>query len=211
VAWITINRPDTRNALDETARRGLFESFEHAAADDEAKVVVLTGAGDRVFCTGSDLDLAVVLAPDGSIPPPEVLPILNHNFELAKPTIAAVNGAAYGTGFLLAQMCDLCIAARTATFAVPETPGRPGALWATTLPWPVPPRVAMQLLITGDSVDALRAHEIGLVNEVVSLSDIRTTVQAVAEQIAGNQLLSVTRAREMVQVATGGASPRPFD
>jgi enoyl-CoA hydratase/carnithine racemase len=211
VAWITINRPDARNALDAAVRRGLFDSFEHAAADDAAKVVVLTAAGDRVFCDGSDLDLAEVLDPDGRVPAPEVLPVLNHNLNLAKPTIAAVNGVAHGPGFLLAQMCDLCIAARTATFAVPATPGGPAEPWATTLPWLVSPRVAMQLLITGESVDALRAREIGLVNEVVSVSDLRTTVQTLGEQIAARDRFPVAKAREMVYAAAQRPTSRAFD
>jgi enoyl-CoA hydratase/carnithine racemase len=209
VAWITIDQPETRNALDADVRRGLFESLGLAAAADDVKVVVLTGAGDRIFCCGTDLDLARVLDPDGRVPPADVLPIIDHNFDLAKPTIAAVNGAAYGAGFLLAQMCDLCIAARTASFAVPDAPGGPAGAWAATLPWLVPPRVAMQLLITGDAVDALRAREIGLVNEVVSLSDLRTTVQTLGEQIATNPGLPVTAARDMVRAAVTSGPPGP--
>jgi enoyl-CoA hydratase/carnithine racemase len=209
VAWITLDQPDARNSLDADVRRGLYESLALAAAADDVKVVVLTGAGDRIFCCGTDLDLAQVLQPDGRVPAPEVLPIVNHNFELAKPTIAAVNGAAHGGGFLLALMCDLCIAARTASFAVPDVPGGPTGEWAASLPWLVPPRVAMQLLITGEAVDALRAREIGLVNEVVSLSDLRTTVQTLGEQIAGNPSTSVTAAREMVRAARAGTPGPP--
>jgi len=209
VAWITLDQPDARNSLDAEVRRGLYESLGLAAAADDVKVVVLTGAGDRVFCCGTDLDLGQVLDPDGRVPSPEVLPVLNHNFELPKPTIAAVNGAAHGAGLLLAQMCDLCIAARTASFAVPDVPGGPAGAWAATLAWLVPPRVAMQLLVTGEVVDALRAREIGLVNEVVSVSDLRTTVQTLGEQIAGNPGLPVTTAREMVRAArTGAPGPR---
>jgi enoyl-CoA hydratase/carnithine racemase len=209
VAWITIAQPDARNALDAEVRRGLHDSLKLAAGAGDVKVVVLTGAGDRIFCCGTDLDLAQVLDPDGKVPSPDVLPLVGHNFDLPKPTIAAVNGAAYGAGLLLTQMCDLCIAARTASFAVPDEPGGPSGAWAAALPWLVPPRVAMQLLITGEVVDALRAREIGLVNEVVSLSDLRTTVQTLGEQIAGHPGIPVTTARDMVRAARTGAPGLP--
>jgi enoyl-CoA hydratase/carnithine racemase len=209
VAWITIDQPDARNALDADVRRGLYESLALAAAGDDVKVVVLTGAGDRIFCCGTDLDLSQVLDPDGRVPSPDVLPLVGHNFELPKPTIAAVNGAAYGAGLLVAQMCDLCIAARTASFAVPDVPGGPSGAWAAALPWLVPPRVAMQLLITGEVVDAMRAREVGLVNDVVSLSDLRTTVQTLGEQIADNPGIPVTTARQMVRAARTGAPGPP--
>ena len=193
VAWVTIDRVESRNALNATVRRGLFDTFERFIADDDAKVLVLTGAGDRIFCSGGDL---VEMAETNlKVPPPDYLPIFGRNMEMPKPTIAAVNGLAYAGGFLLAQMCDLCIAARTATFAITEATVGRGAPWAMPLPRLVPPRVAMQMLMVGEPIDAARAREIGLVNEVVSLSDLRTTAQRLGEAIAANAPLAVAAAR----------------
>ena len=109
VAWLTINRPETRNALNKAVRDGLFAGVHRFNADGAAKVLVLTGAGDAAFCAGGDLkEMAEVAL---QVPPPDFLPLFGRNIEVAKPTIAAVNGLALAGGFLLAQMCDLCVAA----------------------------------------------------------------------------------------------------
>jgi enoyl-CoA hydratase/carnithine racemase len=194
VAWITINRPEERNVVNAAICGGLFEWFAHAGSDDDAKVVVITGAGDRVFCTGSDLGASGAPSQNS----PAELPILGHNVEMPKPTIAAVNGTAYDAGFLLAQMCDLCISAHTASFAITAGAVGHNGPWATPLSRLVPPRVAMQLLITGVPIDAARARDAGLVNEVVSLSDLRTRVQSLGELIGRNAPLPIEAARRMV-------------
>ena len=194
VAWIMINRAEERNVVNAAICRGLSECLANAGDDDEAKVVVITADGDRVFCTGSDLGGSDAPSQD-SLPE---LPILGHNVEMPKPTIAAVNGTAYDAGFLLAQMCDLCIAAHTASFAITAGAVGHNAPWATPLSRLVPPRVAMQLLITGVPIDATRARDVGLVNEVVSLSDLHTRVQSLAELIGRNAPLAIDAARRMV-------------
>jgi enoyl-CoA hydratase/carnithine racemase len=196
VAWLTIDRPEARNALSAEVRAGLWDGVRRFTADDDAAVLVLTGAGDRAFCAGGDLrEMA-----DGAltVPPPDFLPQFGRNVVVDKPTIAAVNGVAYAGGFLLAQQCDLVVAADTARFAVTEVKVGRGSPWAAPLPWLVPPRVAMQLLLTGDPVDAHRAFEIGLVNEVVPLADLRDTAQALAARIAANAPLSVRAAKATV-------------
>ena len=165
VAWLTIDRPEARNALSQAVREGLFAGVRRFNADDHAKVLVLTGAGDRAFCAGGDLK---EMADESlTVPPPDFLPQFGRNIEVAKPTIAAVNGVAYAGGFLLAQNCDLCVAAESARFAVTEAKVGRGSPWAVPLSWLVPPRIAMQILLTGDPLTAARAHEIGLVNQVV--------------------------------------------
>jgi enoyl-CoA hydratase/carnithine racemase len=196
VAWLTIDRPETRNALSAEVRAGLWDGVRRFTADDGAAVLVLTGAGDRAFCAGGDLrEMA-----EGAltVPPPDFLPQFGRNVVVDKPTIAAVNGVAYAGGFLLAQQCDLVVAADTARFAVTEVKVGRGSPWAAPLPWLVPPRVAMQLLLTGDPVDASRAREIGLVNEVVPLAELRDTAQALALRIAANAPLSVRAAKATV-------------
>src|SRR5580692_6195894 len=118
VAWLTIERPEARNALNAAVREGLFAGARRFNADDEALVLVLTGAGGKAFCAGGDLK---EMAAEGlEVPPPDFVPQPGRNIDVAKPIIAAVNGVAYAGGFLLAQSCDLCLAADTALFAITE-------------------------------------------------------------------------------------------
>ncbi|MDX6339461.1 MAG: hypothetical protein QOG05_6801 [Streptosporangiaceae bacterium] len=199
VAWLTIDRPEARNALSKAVRDGLFDGVRRFNADETARVLVLTGAGDRAFCAGADLKEMA----DSSltVPPPDFLPQFGRNIDVAKPTIAAVNGVAYAGGFLLAQNCDLCVAAESARFAVTEVKVGRGSPWAVPLSWLVPPRIAMQILLTGDPLSAARAYEIGLVNEVVPDAELVPTVQALAERIASNAPLSVMAAKRTVYLS----------
>jgi enoyl-CoA hydratase/carnithine racemase len=123
------------------------------------------------------------------------VPQFGRNLDVAKPVIAAVNGIAWAGGFLLTQCCDLCIAADTATFAITEVKVGRGAPWAAPLSWLMPPRVALQILLTGDPITAQRACELGLVNEVVPAASLRERAQAMAERIAANAPLSVLAAK----------------
>lgn len=199
VAWLTINRPEARNALNQAVRQGLWDGFRRFAADDASKVLVLTGAGDEAFCAGADLKEMAELKLE--VPPPDFAPYLNRNIEMPKPVIAAVNGIAYAGGFLLAQMCDLCVAAEHARFGITEARWGRGAPWAAPLPWLIPPRVALELLLTAEPIDAQRAFEIGLVNRVVPRGELRATAQALALRIAQNAPLSVRASKAMVYAA----------
>ncbi|GAA1447714.1 enoyl-CoA hydratase-related protein [Mycobacterium cookii] len=195
-AWVTLNRPDARNAINSAIRAGLFEAVDRFNSDVEAKVMVLTGAGDAAFCAGGDLkEMAEQRL---GLPPPDFIPYFGRTVAVDKPTIAAVNGVAYAGGFLLAQMCDLVVAAENARFAVTEAKVGRGSPWAAPLPWLIPPRVAMQLLMTGDPIDAVRAREVGLVNEVVPAAQLREAAQELAERIAANAPLSVAASKAMV-------------
>jgi enoyl-CoA hydratase/carnithine racemase len=193
VAWLTIERPEARNALNAAVREGLFAGARRFNSDDSARVLVLTGAGDKAFCAGGDLkEMADTSL---QIPPPDFVPQFGRNIDIAKPVIAAVNGIAFAGGSLLAQSCDLCVAAEGATFAISEVKVGRGAPWAAPLSWLVPPRIALQILLTGDPVTAARACEIGLVNEVVPLAELHVRVQRLGERIAANAPLSVLAAK----------------
>jgi len=198
VAWLTINRPEAHNALNKAVRDGLFAGFRRFNDDDDAKVLVLTGAGEKAFCAGGDLKEMADNAL--RVPPPDFVPQLGRNLTVDKPTIAAVNGVALAGGFLLAQTCDLAIAADHAKFAISEAKVGRGAPWAAPLPWMIPPRVAMQILLTGDPITARRAHEVGLVNEVVPGDQLVDAAQALAERIAANAPLSVGAAKRTVRL-----------
>ncbi len=196
VAWLTIDRPDARNALSAAVRAGLWDGARRFQADPEAAVLVLTGAGDQAFCAGADLK--EMAATGLQVPPLDFFPQFQRNIMIDKPTIAAVNGVAYAGGFALAQMCDLCVAADHARFAVTEARVGRGSPWAAPLPWLIPPRVALQILLTAEPISAARACEVGLVNEVVPAAELRPRTQELARTIAANAPLSVRAAKRMV-------------
>jgi len=198
VAWVTIERPEARNAINTAVREGLFAAAERFNADDAA-VLVLTGAGDVAFCAGADLKEMSAMALE--VPPPEFLPVFGRSIKVDKPTIAAVNGVAFAGGFLLSQMCDLCVAADHARFAITEVKVGRGAPWAAPLPWLVPPRIAMELLVTGEPLSAARAYDVGLVNKVVPMSSLHDAAQELAEVIASNAPLSVAAAKRTVYLS----------
>jgi len=206
VAWLTIERPEARNALSAAVRAGLWDGVRRFNDDDGAGVLVLTGAGDKAFCAGGDLKEMASAALE--VPPADFVPLPGRNVDVPKPTIAAVNGVAFAGGFALAQHCDLCIAADHARFAVTEAKVGRGSPWAAPLPRLIPPRVAMELVITAAPITAERAHQIGLVNEVVPLTDLRERVQAVAQSILANAPLSVRAAKRTIELA---APPLPWD
>jgi enoyl-CoA hydratase/carnithine racemase len=196
IAWITLNRPEARNALNKAARDGVREAFERFNTDASAAVAVLTGAGDKAFCAGGDLkEMADTSL---AIPPRDFMVYLGRTLKVDKPVIAAVNGYAYAGGFLLAQQVDLCIAADTAKFAITEAKVGRGSPWAAPLPWLIPPRAAMELLLTAEPITAQRAYELGLVNKVVPLADLAVEAQRLAMTIADNAPLSVQAGKALV-------------
>jgi enoyl-CoA hydratase/carnithine racemase len=199
VAWLTINRPEARNALSEGVRDGLWDGFRRFADDGDAAVLILTAAGDKAFCAGGDLKEMSATAL--KVPPPDFLPYLQRTVKTDKPVIAAVNGVAFAGGFLLAQMCDLVIAADHAQFGITEAKVGRGSPWAAPLPWLVGPRAAMEIMLLGDPLTAQRAYEIGLVNRVVPAEKLRDEALAMATTIAGNAPLSVRAAKQLVYLS----------
>jgi enoyl-CoA hydratase/carnithine racemase len=209
VAWLTINRPEARNALNAAVREGLWNGIHRFNADADAAVLVLTGAGDAAFSAGGDLK---EMAETGlEVPPVDFIPQFGRNIAVEKPTIAAVNGVAYAGGFLLAQCCDLCLAADHARFAITEVKVGRGAPWAASLPWLIPPRAALEILLTGEPIDAARAHALGLVNAVVPKTELRAAAQELARTIAANAPLSVRAAKAMVYAAAEHPRSIAFD
>jgi len=194
IAIITINRPESRNAINLAVRVGLRDAFERFDEDPALRVAILTGAGDRAFCSGMDLKEA---ADGGALAKPQ-LPNLGDNMKLSKPVIAAVNGFAYAGGWLLAQMCDLCVAADTAKFAITEGKVGRGMWFAAPLVAMLGSRIALELLLTGKAIDAQRAYEIGFVNRVVPAAQLMSAAEALAGEIIECAPLSVAGARELV-------------
>lgn len=199
IAWLTIDRAEARNALSKAVRDGLWDGLRRFADDDEAAVLVLTAAGEKAFCAGGDLKEMSENAM--GVPPADFLPYLQRSVVTDKPVIAAVNGVAFAGGFLLAQMCDLVIAADHAKFAITEVKVGRGSPWAAPLPWLIGPRAAMEIMLTAEPISAQRAYEIGLVNKVVPLADLRETARAMAAGIAANAPLSVRAAKSLVYLS----------
>jgi enoyl-CoA hydratase/carnithine racemase len=208
VARLTMDRSEAANALNERLRQSLREGFERFAADPSAAALVLTGAG-RSFSAGGDLREMADLALE--VPAVDFVPQPGRTVKVDKPIIAAVNGAAYGGGFLLAQTCDLCIAADNARFAISEAKWGRGAPWAAPLPWLVPPRIALELLLTGEPLSAERALMAGLVNRVVPAAELLVEADRLARTVAANAPLSVRAAKAMVYASAGRSRQDAWD
>ena len=201
IATVTIDRPEARNAINRAVREGLWDAFEAIGANDSVKVAILTGAGDRSFCAGADLkEMAETKM---AVPSKRGIPHLGRNVHLDVPVIAAVNGFALAGGFWLAQQCDLCYASEHAEFGISEAKWSRGAPWAGPLSSLIPPRVAMELLVTAEPIGAARACEIGLVNKVVPAGELMAEVNRVAGVIAANAPLTVKAGKEMVYRTLG--------
>jgi enoyl-CoA hydratase/carnithine racemase len=200
VAVITLNRPAQLNAINSGIRQGLAETWPRFEQDDALKVAILTGSGEKAFCAGMDLKEAA--ATGLRVPPRDFLPVLGDNVHVSKPVIAAVNGYAYAGGWLLAQMCDLCIASTNASFAITEPKVGRGVPWAAPLIHMLPQRIMMELLLTAAPLGARRACELGYVNAVVPPGDLRAAAMEMALTIARNAPLTVRAARELVHLST---------
>ena len=187
VATVTINRPDARNAMNEVVLSGLGEAMGRARADADVRVVVLTGAGDKAFCAGADLKSGVVGS--GALETHHDRSLLADLFldmaDLGKPTIARVNGHALAGGFGLALACDIVIASRSATFGTPEiNVGLWPMMISAILIRAMPPKTALELMMTGRRVDADEAQRLGFLSQVVEPSELDKAVAEVADGLA---------------------------
>jgi enoyl-CoA hydratase len=199
IAVITLTRPEQRNAINRGVNEGLRQAFTRFEQDAALRVAILTGSGDKAFCAGMDLKEAAAL--QLRVPPRDFLPVLGDTMHVTKPVIAAVNGLAYAGGWLLAQMCDLCIAAEHAVFGITEAKVGRGMPWAAPLVRMLPQRVVMELLLTAQPLSAQRAYELGYVNAVVPLPQLRERALQMARTIAANAPLTVKAARELVYLS----------
>ena len=209
VAWVTIERPEARNALNAAVRSGLWAAFRRFNDDDDARVLVLTGAGDKAFCAGADLKEMSESAM--TVPPVDFIPQIGRTISVDKPVIGAINGACLAGGFLLAQSCDLLVASTSATFGITEVVVGRGSPWAVPLSTMIPRAIVLEILLTGRPITAARAYDIGLVNAVVEPDNLAAEAQALAERIAGNAPLSVAAAKRTAYLLTAGVLPEAFD
>ena len=196
VTVVTINRPESVNSLDGATMTGIGYAFEEAANDPEVRVVVLTAAGEKIFCAG--MDLKAFLTPGAMDVQGPGISIFIRQF-YPKPIIAAVNGSAVGGGFELAMFADLIVAREGAKFGLPEVArGLFAAGGGTRLPTRVPLAFALELGLTGKPTTAERLYEVGMINRVVPASEVLKTALELAESIADNGPLAVQATKALM-------------
>ena len=177
IAVITLNREAAMNRMDNAMMDGLHEAWKRFMATPEDRVAILTGAGTKAFCAGADL-----------ANPPRGLyhGVPGVGVAVDKPIIAAVAGWCIGGGMVLTTMCDLMIAAGNTKFCYPEVKvGFSGGL-ITNLVTRIPHKIAMELLLLGETIDAKRAYEAGYVNKIVPVADLMPAAMEWAAKIAAN-------------------------
>jgi enoyl-CoA hydratase/carnithine racemase len=207
VAWLTVNRPEVRNALNLQVMQWLTQEIRNLARDRAVRVMVLTGAGDRVFISGADVgEFREQLAtPETALTYDAVAEQLQSALrESPQPVIAMIQGHAVGSGTIVAASCDFRIAVRTAKFGIPV------AKFGFIVPVPdllrlvqlVGPAKAKWLLMTGQLIDAPEARAIGLVDQVVEPEILRSTVDALAATLAANAPLTIKATKQMIETMT---------
>lgn len=203
IGTIIINRPDVRNALNRETWLELREAIKDVGGDNEVKVVVITGAGDKAFVGGADIKGLSERTMFETLEW-EAVDILSELENLKKPVIAAVNGFALGGGCELAMACDIRVAVESAKFGQPEVGLGiiPGAGGTQRLPRLVGKGKAKELIFTGDVIDAREAERIGLVNKVVSQDGLMDAVKDMAKKIMAKGPLSVRLAKEAINAGT---------
>jgi E-phenylitaconyl-CoA hydratase len=203
IATITLSRPEAMNALDPETLAELNEAFQRANADSEVRVVILTGAGEKAFCTGSDLKK--------TMPPKESFAELTFGrpkwlypfagMDIDKPVICAINGYALAGGLELALACDIRIASINAQFGQSEVciGSIPAAGGTQRLPRMIGMSDAMLMMLTGNRLDAEEALRIGLVSRLVPPGELIAMAREIALCIAGNAPLSVRAVKRLVR------------
>ena len=206
IAFVTINRPQAYNACDQPTYDRLAEVWHDFAENDDAWVAILTGAGDKAFCAGSDIKLNFNTVPE----PAQAFDSATHSdlmrgLDVWKPIIAAVNGHCNGGGLEMALSCDIRIASDNAQFGLGEVllGLLPGGGGTQRLPRAIPLGDALWMLYSGERIDAAEAHRLGLVNRVMSLDDLLPTAEAMARKLLESGPLAL---RAIKQAAVKGLS-----
>jgi crotonobetainyl-CoA hydratase len=207
LAIVTLNRPEVLNAVNGDMTRQAGEVLEEIDGDPDIRVAIITGSG-RAFCAGADLKAIASGAPGQR-------PVSAWGFAgitqhvISKPLIAAVNGLAYGGGLEIAMSCDLIVASSSASFGLPEVKRGiiAGAGGLVRLAEQIPPRLAMEIAITGDPISAPRAAELGLVNAVTEPDRLMDEAVALAGRITANAPLAVQSSKRVLQRIVGTARP----
>jgi E-phenylitaconyl-CoA hydratase len=203
IATITLNRPEALNSLDPESLTDLNDAFQKANTDQDVRVIILTGAGDKAFCTGSDLKK--------TMPPKESFAELTFGhpkwlypfagMEIDKPMLCAINGYALAGGMELALACDIRIASTNARFGQSEVciGSIPAAGGTQRLPRMIGMSDAMLMMLTGNRIDAEEALRIGLVSRLVAPGELMSVAREIATRIAENAPLAVRAVKRLVR------------
>lgn len=216
VATLVMNRPERRNAMSPEMIVELVDAWTDVRDDPEVRVAILTGAGDRAFCVGGDLQLLIPLLSGARAPEDEwdrrvvddrrlVMHALLRRFDVFKPVIAAVNGVALGGGTEILQATDIRLAVPEAQFGLSE-PKRgiiPAGGSLVRLARQIPWCRAMEMLLLGDPISAERAERIGLINEVFPTPDLLRRARDIADRLAENGPLALQKIKEVVARTSG--------
>lgn len=205
VAWITLNRPQAMNSINDELRTQLGAALRAADADSEARVIVIRGAGERAFCAGADIK--------GFAEPPTPAQYRSARLqghwidvleETKKPVIASIHGYCLGGGLEMALACDIRIASEDASFALPEVSRGtlPGAGGTQRLARVAGMGRALDMVLSADRIDAAEALRVGIVTRLVPRADLAAKTKALAEQIAGHAPLALMFAKEAMRKAT---------
>ena len=201
IAYVTVNRPKVLNALNMATMEELRKVFHSIKQDDEVRVVIMKGSGEKAFIAGADIsELAKQDAVQGKEYTHRGQSVLNLIENLGKPVIACINGFALGGGCEIAMACTMRLASENAKLGQPEVklgiiPGYGGS---QRLPRLVGKGLAMQMVLAGEMITAQEAHRIGLVNEVTAPADLIPRAEAIAAKIIANAPLAVQYAMEAV-------------
>jgi len=210
VETLTLNRPEAANSLNPPLMAELGTALHEILLDVDVRAVVVTGAGERIFCAGMDLsslgefsgDQAAPADPDGAA---TLARFLDGSYE--KPLIAAVNGAAVGGGLEMVMACDLVVAAEHARFGLPEVKrGLYAAGGGTRLSQRIPQALALEMGLTGRLIDAGRAAQFGLVNQVVPPGELLGAAHALAAEVGANGPLGVQLTKRLMRRAVDQGS-----
>ncbi len=201
IACVTVNRPEKLNALNQKVMEELRNCFEVIQKDDEVRAVILTGAGEKAFVAGADINELALQTPiqgkETSLAGQRILDLMEN---LGKPVIAAVNGYAFGGGCELAMACTLRIASDNARLGQPEVKLGiiPGYAGTQRLPRLVGKGRALEMILSGEPLSAQEAYRIGLVNQVVAAKDLMAAAESLARKIMANSPVAVKLALEAV-------------
>ena len=201
IAYVTVNRPKVLNALDTSTWSDLKKAFEDTRDDPGVRGVILTGTGDKAFIAGADIsELAHVSAFEAERSSRFGQNVLDLIENLGKPVVAAINGFALGGGCETAMACTIRIAVEGAKFGQPEVALGllPGGGGTQRLPRLVGKGRALQLILSGERIDAREAYRIGLVNEIVQPADLIPRAEAILKKIAANAPIAIKFALEAV-------------
>src|SRR5690606_4650951 len=202
VSILRLNRPDARNALNMELMAALGTAITEAEADTDIRAVVLTGTGDRAFCAGMDLaGFAAGEKPtEGQMAGMAAFGRFTRG-QTTVPIVGAANATAVAGGFEVLMGCDVVVASSEAKFGLPEVKrGLFAAGGGIVLGTRIPLAVALELTLTGDTIDAQRAYDLGLVNQVVDPSEVLEAGIAMAERIARNGPLALQATKELVRL-----------